>query len=211
MEHKPASRIPPGQRVVDRLPVLHVGPIPPFDPHSWTLRLFGRVEREAVFTWEQFTALPTVRVVADVHCVTGWSVLDTVWEGVSPRELLKRVKLLPDARFVVVHCEYGYTTNLPLEAFLDDDVVLAYRYNDAPLAPEHGFPLRLVVPKRYFWKSQNGSGLWNSPLPTGRATGSSGVTTATPIPGGKSDMGKGPGVGRLLACESKIPEELLWN
>ena len=152
-KHKPASRIPPGQRVVNHLPILHVGPIPPFDPKSWTLRLFGRVEEEVTFTYEELLRLPTVRVVADVHCVTGWSVLDTAWEGVSPRELLKHVKLLPDARFVVVHCEYGYTTNLPLDAFLADDVVLAYRYNYAPLAPEHGYPLRLVVPSRYFWKS----------------------------------------------------------
>lgn len=147
------GRIPPGQRLVDRLPVLHYGPVPDFDPARWDLRLFGLVEEEAVFTYDQITSLPAVRVVADVHCVTGWSVLDTVWEGVPPRLLLEHVHLLAEARYVLVHCEYGYTTNLPLEALLDDDVVLAYRYNDAPLPPEHGYPLRLVVPKRYFWKS----------------------------------------------------------
>lgn len=147
------ARIPPGQRVVNKLPVLHVGPIPSFDPETWNLRIFGRVREEVTFTYQDILQMPVVCVVADVHCVTGWSVLDTVWEGVSPKDLLKKVELLPDARFVVVHCEYGYTTNLPLEAFLDDDVVLAYRLNGATLPPEHGYPLRLVVPKRYFWKS----------------------------------------------------------
>jgi len=147
------ERIPPGQRVTDRFPVLHEGPIPPFDPATWDLRLFGLVEKEVAFTYDQILALPTVRVVADVHCVTGWSKLDTVWEGVSCRELLKHVRLRPEARYVMVHAEYGFTANLPLEALLDDDVLLAYRYNDAPLTPEHGYPLRLVVPKRYFWKS----------------------------------------------------------
>jgi len=147
------ARIPPGQKVITRLPVLHVGPIPPFDPEKWNLRIFGRVEEEVSFTYQDILQMPVTRVVADVHCVTGWSVLDTVWEGVWPGELLKRVKLLPDARFVLVHSEYGYTTNLPLEVFLDNDVVLAYRLNGAPLPPEHGYPLRLVVPKRYFWKS----------------------------------------------------------
>ncbi len=147
------SRIPPGQRVVKTLPVLHVGPIPPFDPERWNFRVFGLVEEEVTFSYQEILQMPVTRVVADVHCVTGWSVLDTVWEGVSPRELLKRVKVLPDARFVLVHSEYGYTTNLPLEALLDDDVVLAYRLNGAPLPPEHGYPLRLVVPKRYLWKS----------------------------------------------------------
>ncbi|MBC7251356.1 MAG: sulfite oxidase-like oxidoreductase [Anaerolineae bacterium] len=148
-----AERIPPGQRVTEHFPVLHKGPIPKFNPATWNLRLFGLVEKEVVFTYEQFMALPTVRIVADIHCVTGWSKLDTVWEGVAFRELLNHVRPLPQARYVMVHCEYDYTTNLPLEVLMDEDVLLAYRYNDAPLTPEHGYPLRLVVPKRYFWKS----------------------------------------------------------
>ena len=148
-----AERIPPGQRVTEHFPVLHKGPVPKFNPATWNLRLFGLVEEEVVFTYDQLTALPTVKIVTDVHCVTGWSKLDTMWEGVAFRELLNHVRPLPQARYVMVHCEYDYTTNLPLEALLDDDVLLAYRYNDAPLTPEHGYPLRLVVPKRYFWKS----------------------------------------------------------
>ncbi|MDH7486843.1 MAG: sulfite oxidase-like oxidoreductase [Anaerolineae bacterium] len=147
------ERIPPGQRLVSRLPVLHYGPIPPFDPATWELRLFGLVEEEVVFSYEQFMAPPTVRIVADIHCVTGWSMLDTVWEGVLFRELLNHVRPQPEARYVLIHCDYGYTTNLPLAALLDDDVLLAYRYNDEPLPPQYGHPLRLVVPKRYFWKS----------------------------------------------------------
>jgi len=147
------ERIPPGQHVTDRFPVLHEGPVPSFDPATWDLRLFGLVEEEVVLTYEQITALPTVRIVADIHCVTGWSKLDTVWEGVALRELMHHLRPLPEARYVMIHAEYGFTANLPLEALVDDDVLLAYRYNDAPLSPEHGYPLRLVVPKRYFWKS----------------------------------------------------------
>ena len=106
-----------------------------------------------VFTTRSILALPTTRIVADIHCVTTWSKLDTVWEGVAFRALMNHVHPLPEARYVLVHSEYGFTANLPLEALMDDDVLLAYRYDDAPLTPEHGYPLRLVVPKRYFWKS----------------------------------------------------------
>ncbi len=149
----PGERVPPGQHLVPGFPVLHEGPVPSFDPVTWNLRLFGLVEQEAIFTYEQFTALPTVRIVADIHCVTNWSKLDTVWQGVVFSELLNHIHPLPEASHVLIHCEFGYTTNLQLEALMDDDVLLAYRYDDAPLTPEHGYPLRLVVPKRYFWKS----------------------------------------------------------
>ena len=149
----PDNRVPPGQRLVSRLPVLHYGPIPRFDPATWDLRLFGLVEEEVVFTYDEVLALPTVRIVTDIHCVTGWSMLDTVWEGVPFGELLNHVQPRPEAQYVLVHCDYGYTTNLPLAALLDDDVLLAYRYDDEPLPPRYGHPLRLVVPQRYFWKS----------------------------------------------------------
>jgi DMSO/TMAO reductase YedYZ molybdopterin-dependent catalytic subunit len=98
-------------------------------------------------------ALPTTRIVADIHCVTTWSKLDTIWEGVLFREFIQPAQVKPEARFVMVHCEAGFTTSLPLEVLMDDDVLLAYRYDDLPLTPEHGYPLRLVVPKKYFWKS----------------------------------------------------------
>ncbi len=146
-------RVPPGQRVTEKFPVLHYGSIPKFDPLTWDLKVFGLVEEPLTLSYEQFLELPTMRIVADIHCVTGWSKLDTVWEGVPFQQLMKLVRPKPEARFVMVHCEQGFTTNVPLDVVMDDDVLLAYRYDDAPLTPEHGYPLRLVVPKRYFWKS----------------------------------------------------------
>lgn len=146
-------RVPPGQRLTDRFPVLHYGTVPRFDPATWTLRVFGLVEHERVFRYEEFTALPTTRIVADIHCVTGWSKLDTVWEGVRFRDLAALVVPKPEAHYVMFHCEQGFTANLPLEVAMDDDVLLAWKYDDKPLTPEHGYPLRAVVPKRYFWKS----------------------------------------------------------
>jgi len=147
------DRLPPGQYATGRWPVLHVGPIPPFDPNVWDFRIFGLVEEPVRLTYEAFMALPKVKVKADMHCVTTWSTFDNEWEGVSTREILKLVRLKPEARFVMVHAEYGYTTNLPLETFLDDDCLFAYAHDGKPLTPEHGYPLRLVVPKRYAWKS----------------------------------------------------------
>jgi DMSO/TMAO reductase YedYZ molybdopterin-dependent catalytic subunit len=148
-----SDRIPPGQRLTDRFPVLHYGSVPKFDPASWDLRVFGLVDEPLTLSYEQFLQLPTVRIVVDIHCVTTWSKLDTVWEGVLFREFISEAKVQPAGKFVLVHCEQGFTTNLPLDVLMDDDVLLAYRYDDAPLAPEHGYPLRLLVPKRYFWKS----------------------------------------------------------
>lgn len=148
-----SERVPPGQRVTEKFPVLHYGSIPAFDRDTWDLKVFGLVEEPLTLSYGQVLELPTTRVVADIHCVTGWSKLDTVWEGALFQELMKLVQIKPEARFVMVHCEQGFTTNVPLEVLMDDDVLLAYRYEDAPLTPEHGYPLRLVVPKRYFWKS----------------------------------------------------------
>ena len=147
------GRVPPGQKLTDKFPVLHYGSVPKFDPQTWDFRVFGLVEEPLTLSYAEVTALPAVRMVADIHCVTGWSKLDTVWEGVPFRDVMDLARPKPEAGFVMVHCEQGYDTNLPLEVAMDDDVLLAYSYNDAPLAPEHGYPLRLVVPKRYFWKS----------------------------------------------------------
>ncbi len=146
-------RVPPGQRVTEKFPVLHYSSIPKFDAQTWDFRVFGLVEKPLTLSYDEFLALPTVRIVADIHCVTGWTKLDTTWEGVPFQELIRLVQVKPEAEFVMVHCEQGYTTNLPLQVLMDDDVLFAYRYDDAPLTPEHGHPLRLVVPKRYFWKS----------------------------------------------------------
>ncbi len=105
------------------------------------------------WTWKEFLALPTVKITCDIHCVTRWSKFDTQWEGVPFTEFVKRFGLKPTAHYVIAHCDGGYTTNLPLEAMLDDDVLLAYKYDGQPLEPDHGGPLRTLVPKRYFWKS----------------------------------------------------------
>jgi DMSO/TMAO reductase YedYZ molybdopterin-dependent catalytic subunit len=146
-------RVPPGQFVTDKFPVLHYGPVPQVDLSRWDFRLFGLVEKPVRLTWEELRSLPATEVRCDIHCVTRWSKLDTVWEGVRVKEVLKLVTLRPEATHVMAHCEYGFTTNLSLEVVMDDDVILAWSYDGKPLEPEHGYPLRLLVPKRYFWKS----------------------------------------------------------
>ena len=152
-EKAKSDRVPPGQRLTDKFPVLHYGSIPKFDRETWDLRVFGLIEDPITMSYDQLLELPATRIVADIHCVTGWSKLDTIWEGVLFRDLMKVVVVKPDAMFVMVHCEQGFTTNVPLDVLMDGDVLLACRYDDQPLPPEHGYPLRLVVPKKYFWKS----------------------------------------------------------
>lgn len=152
-EMKAAGRMPPGQSLTQKFPVLHYGAVPAFDPTTWDLRVFGEVAREMRWTWDEFLALPTVTLKTDIHCVTRWSMFDTVWEGVRFRDFVELFGLKPAARFVIAHCENDYTTNLPLEVMLEDEVLLAYKYNGELLTPDHGFPLRTLVPQRYFWKS----------------------------------------------------------
>jgi DMSO/TMAO reductase YedYZ molybdopterin-dependent catalytic subunit len=148
-----ADRVPPGQVLTEKWPVLTYGGTPRFDPSTWTLRCFGLVEHEVVWTWPEFLALPRVRVKSDIHCVTTWSRLDNEWAGVHIREILKHVALKPEAKFVLQHADPDYTTNVALEDLLDDDVVLALKHDGRDLEPDHGGPLRLVLPKLYFWKS----------------------------------------------------------
>ena len=158
-----AGRLPPGQSLTDKFPVLHSGPIPPFNPATWDFRVWGEVETPRVWTWDQFNTLPRTRVVMDIHCVTRWSKFDTLWEGVSVRTLVEQgfIRLKPTARFVILHAEYGFTANLPLDIVLQDNFLLATHYDGQPLTPEHGYPLRAVIgviPDRkdlkttYFWK-----------------------------------------------------------
>jgi DMSO/TMAO reductase YedYZ molybdopterin-dependent catalytic subunit len=148
-----ARRLPPGQTLVTNFPVLSYGPTPRFNPAKWDLRLFGLVERPLRFTWQEFQALPRVRQVADFHCVTTWSRFDNQWEGVKTTALAAMAGVKAEAKFVVILCDGGYTTNLPIAEFLDDDVMLALRHDSKDLEPDHGGPLRLVVPKLYGWKS----------------------------------------------------------
>jgi DMSO/TMAO reductase YedYZ molybdopterin-dependent catalytic subunit len=158
-----AGRLPPGQALTQKFPVLHYGPVPTFNPATWDFRIWGEVEQPVRLTWEEFNQLPRTQVKMDLHCVTKWSKFDTVWEGVSVRSLIDSglLRLKPTARFVMQHAEYGFTANLPLEVVLQDNFLLATHYDGKPLEPEHGYPLRGVIgfiPDRpdlktpYLWK-----------------------------------------------------------
>ena len=129
------------------------GSVPAIDLAHWTFHIFGLVDRPWQCSYDEFLALPRVQVRADMHCVTTWSKLDNVWEGVSTREVMRHVRVLPNARFVLVHCEHGFSTNLPLDDFLGEDCLFAWKHNGQDLEPDHGYPLRLVVPRLYAWKS----------------------------------------------------------
>lgn len=146
-------RVPPGQYLTEKWPVLHYGPVPPFDPKKWDFRVWGRVENELRWSWDEFQKLDQRQVTADMHCVTTWSKLDQKWEGIPFRKIVEMAKPLSDAKFVISHCEYGFTANVPIEATQADDCLIALRANGAPLTPEHGFPARLVIPQLYAWKS----------------------------------------------------------
>jgi DMSO/TMAO reductase YedYZ molybdopterin-dependent catalytic subunit len=148
-----AARVPPGQHLVEDFPVLSYGPTPRFNAQKWDFRVFGMVEEQLRFSYEEFRALPPGRLRDDFHCVTTWSRLDNLWEGLLVSDLMARVRLKPEARHVIVHCDGGYTTNLPLEEFAAEDVMLAWRHDRRDLDPDHGWPLRLVVPRLYGWKS----------------------------------------------------------
>ncbi len=147
------DRVPPGQYVTARFPVLHVGDVPRFDPADWDLAVDGLVATERRWSWEEIQAMPTERVVVDIHCVTKWTMLDTEWEGVPLRALWERIAPLPGVTHVLVRAEQGYTANLPVDDLLREGSLLAHTYGGEPLTPEHGRPLRLVVPHLYFWKS----------------------------------------------------------
>jgi len=147
------GRLPAGQSLTLKFPVLTYGPNPRFDEATWDLRVFGDVEKDMRWSWKEFTALPTVKITCDIHCVTRWSKFDTNWEGVRFKDFVKLFGIKPTVRYVIAHCDGGYTTNLPLDVMLDEDVLLAYKYEGQSLEPDHGGPLRTLVPKRYFWKS----------------------------------------------------------
>ena len=148
-----ADRTPPGQALTSKWPVLTYGLTPRFDPKTWTFRCWGLVEEPVTWTWPQLLELPRTQITCDIHCVTRWSRLDNRFEGVHIREIMKRVKLGAGARYVMIHADPDYTTNLAVADLVDDDVMLALKHDGVDLTPEHGGPLRLVVPKLYFWKS----------------------------------------------------------
>ncbi len=147
------ERIPPNQRKTDDFPVLHYGQIPSVDIQHWKFSISGLVEKEVVLSFPEFIALPRVQVFSDIHCVTGWSKLNNLWEGVSTSSVKHLAKILPQAGFVMVHGANDFTTNLPVEDFFQPDVLFALKHNHNPLGRSHGYPVRLVVPRLYFWKS----------------------------------------------------------
>lgn len=153
LEAERRERVPGGQFVTDKFPVLTYGPTPKVDLATFRLRLYGMVEKECELTWQQLLALPKTVMTADFHCVTQWSRLENTWEGVRTQDVVKLIRLRPEASYVMVHCYGGYSTNIPLEDFLEENVLLAYRHDGRELPADHGRPLRLVIPHLYGWKS----------------------------------------------------------
>ncbi len=147
------QRVPPGQHLVKEWPILHAGAVSRIDPGNWKFLIFGLVAAETELSYQEFTALPMVKVRSDIHCVTTWTLLDNMWEGVSSGTIRDLCPPLPSAKFVIVHATGNWTTNLSLDDFLQPDVLFALRHNGLPISPEHGAPVRLVVPRLYFWKS----------------------------------------------------------
>ncbi|MCX7794464.1 MAG: sulfite oxidase-like oxidoreductase [Thermodesulfovibrionales bacterium] len=147
------KRLPPGQKLRTDFPVLHYGDVPEISISEWKFRVKGLIKNDLIFTYKDFLKLPSVELVTDFHCVTGWSKFDLKWKGVLFKTIALLAEPLLEARFVNILAYGGYSTNLPLEVAMDDDVIFAYEYDGKTLTPEHGYPLRLVVPKRYAYKS----------------------------------------------------------
>jgi len=147
------QRMPPGQAQTQKWPVLHYGNVPKIDLKAWDFRIFGQVDKEWRCNWEEFRNLPWIDVHCDIHCVTRWSRLNNVFSGPSTKTVLEKAGVNPKAKFVLVHCEQGFTTNLPLAEFLGEDCLFAIEHDGKALDRDHGWPVRLVVPRLYFWKS----------------------------------------------------------
>lgn len=163
IEARSHGRLPPGQALTNKFPVLHYGPVPQFNPLTWDFRAWGEVETPFKLTWDEFNQLPRTKLTMDIHCVTRWSKLETAWEGVSLRTLIEQglLTLKAEAAFVLQHAEFGFTANLPLEVCLQENFLLATHFDGQPITPEHGYPLRGIIgaiPGRddlnvpYFWK-----------------------------------------------------------
>jgi DMSO/TMAO reductase YedYZ molybdopterin-dependent catalytic subunit len=147
------ARLPPGQYLTEKWPVLHAGTVPQTDLATWDFKVFGEVEEPLTLTYDELQALPQTEITIDIHCVTRWSRFDTSFKGVHWRELARLVRPKSSAHFVLAHAEQGFTSNVPLEALEDEHALVAWEADGVPLEPDHGWPLRLVVPSRYFWKS----------------------------------------------------------
>ena len=150
---KRENRIPPGQHEIKKWPVLHAGSVQNINTSKWKFRIFGLVEEEKELNYNEFMSLPKAKVFSDIHCVTSWSKLNNLWEGVSSSTIKELVNILPEAKFVMIHAEKNFTTNLSIEDFFESDVIFATKHNLNPINSKHGAPVRLVIPKLYFWKS----------------------------------------------------------
>ncbi|MGD2405520.1 sulfite oxidase-like oxidoreductase [Bacillus velezensis] len=151
---KQSERIPPNQNVTTKFPVLHAGNVPYYEDMSkWNLQVYGLVDRPMLLSLEDIKAFPEAEVKNDIHCVTGWSRLDNIWQGIRAKDIAEKAGVHKEAGFVILHAEEGWTANLPLSDFTRETSLLAYAHNGEPLTPEHGYPLRGVFPHLYFWKS----------------------------------------------------------
>jgi DMSO/TMAO reductase YedYZ molybdopterin-dependent catalytic subunit len=152
---EPLERTPPEQVLTAKWPVLHYGKVPKVDPYAadWRLKIFGQVEQPYELDYEEIRAMPAVDVICDMHCVTHWSRLNNTFTGVSTRQIIERAKPNARAKYVMCHGENGFTTNLPLDQFIGEDCILAYQWEGEDITPEHGWPLRGLVPRLYLWKS----------------------------------------------------------
>jgi DMSO/TMAO reductase YedYZ molybdopterin-dependent catalytic subunit len=148
-----ARRLPPGQVLTERFPILHEGDVPTYDLKQWTLRIFGEVDREVTLSYDEIMAMPQTTVTCDIHCVTRWSRFDNQFTGVLFRDVLRAAGVNPQADYVMIHADYDYTANLSLSDLDRDNVLLAHSFEGEPLTDKHGWPLRLIVPHLYFWKS----------------------------------------------------------
>jgi DMSO/TMAO reductase YedYZ molybdopterin-dependent catalytic subunit len=148
-----ARRLPPGQVLTERFPILHEGEVPVYDLETWTLRVFGEVDRDVTLSYADIMAMPQTTITCDIHCVTRWSRFDNRFTGVRFRDFLAAAGVTPQGRYVMLHGDYGYTANVALTDLDRDDVLLAHSFDGAPLTDKHGWPLRLIVPQLYFWKS----------------------------------------------------------
>ena len=147
------ARLPPGQYLTERFPVLHVGDVPTYEPGQWDLKIFGLVDKPFTINLDELKKMPSVTLLTDIHCVTKWSKFDTTWKGVRVRDLFERSGMQPGAAYIMGHAEHGYTANLPLADVLLDESLVVYEYEGEEIEPIHGGPVRLLVPHLYFWKS----------------------------------------------------------
>ncbi|MFC4403510.1 sulfite oxidase-like oxidoreductase [Gracilibacillus xinjiangensis] len=150
---KYGDRLPPGQTLTTKFPILHEGEVPEYDLKDWNLRVFGEVEEEKVFTYEDLMSMPQTSIVRDIHCVTRWSKFDNTFTGVKFTDFLKVINVKDTAKYVMVYGDHDYESNMPLKDLLKEDILIAHSYDNKPLSPKHGYPFRLIVPHLYFWKS----------------------------------------------------------